>query len=423
MRLRCVILSTLASLVLYGQEATFRSDTRLVVLNVSVFDQDGKIVRDLPKSAFTVYENGEKQILTVFRQEDVPISLGLIVDTSASMTDKRDRVASAALSMVKASNPQDEVFIINFNESAVLAKEFTSDIKDLEKALRNLDPKGETAMRDALRLGIEHLRQHAHRDKKVLLVVTDGEDNSSVETQAHLVQVAQQNDVIIYAVGLLGAEEPESAARARKQLNELTQETGGRSWFPNDVAEIANITPGMAHKIRNQCILAYPPTNLAADGSFRKIRVDVDVPGVLVRTRAGYYAPKKDRPPGLSNLRELVKDPSRRSPEPVVLGHVALQLYPKSDVLRNVIKRTRTGVAGQIVVAPVDGRGGAEAARIGARRQTQESRPQPDVRYPVALVGKSDFESAVDVQQTRRVQALASKVRAVGECIAGKRRI
>jgi len=263
-----------------------------VVLNVSVFDQGGKIVRDLAKSAFTVYENGEKQTLNVFRQDDVPISLGLIIDTSASMTDKRDRVASAALAMVKASNPQDEVFIINFNQSAVLAKEFTNDIKDLEKALRNLEPKGETAMRDALLLGIEHLRNSAHRDKKALLVVTDGEDNSSVETQAHLVQVAQRNDVIIYAIGLLGAEEPASAARARKQLDELTQQTGGRSWFPNDVAEIANITPAIAHEIRNQYILAYTPMNLAADGSFRKIRVDVDVPGALVRTRAGYYAPK-----------------------------------------------------------------------------------------------------------------------------------
>jgi Ca-activated chloride channel family protein len=292
MRLRCVILSTFASLVLCGQEATFRADTRLVVLNVSVFDQAGKIVRDLGKSAFTVYENGDKQTLNVFRQDDVPISLGLIIDTSASMTNKRDRVASAALAMVKASNPQDEVFIINFNESAVLAKEFTNDIKDLEKALRDLDAKGETAMRDALLLGIEHLRHSAHRDKKVLLVVTDGEDNSSVETQAHLVQVAQQNDVIIYAIGLLGAEEVASAARARKQLDELTAQTGGRSWFPNDVAEIANITPEMAHEIRNQYILAYTPTNLAADGSFRKIRVDVDVPGAVVRTRAGYYAPR-----------------------------------------------------------------------------------------------------------------------------------
>ena len=292
MRLRCVILSTFASLVLCGQEATFRADTRLVVLNVSVFDQAGKIVRDLGKSAFTVYENGDKQTLNVFRQDDVPISLGLIIDTSASMTNKRDRVASAALAMVKASNPQDEVFIVNFNESAVLAKEFTNDIKDLEKALRDLDAKGETAMRDALLLGIEHLRHSAHRDKKVLLVVTDGEDNSSVETQAHLVQVAQQNDVIIYAIGLLGAEEVASAARARKQLDELTAQTGGRSWFPNDVAEIANITPEMAHEIRNQYILAYTPTNLAADGSFRKIRVDVDVPGAVVRTRAGYYAPR-----------------------------------------------------------------------------------------------------------------------------------
>ncbi|HUE20825.1 MAG TPA: VWA domain-containing protein [Bryobacteraceae bacterium] len=292
MRLGWVILFISASLAAFGQEATFRTDTRLVVLNVSVFDQNGKVVKDLSKSAFTVYENGDKQTLSVFRQEDVPISLGLIVDTSASMTDKRDRVASAALSMVKASNPQDEVFIIDFNESAVLAEEFTSDVKALEKALRDFDAKGETAMRDALLLGIEHLRHRAHRDKKVLLVVTDGEDNSSVETQAHLVEVAQQNDVIVYAIGLLGAEEAESAARARKQLSELTQQTGGRSWFPNDVAEIANITPEIAHEIRNQYILAYTPTNLAADGSFRKIRVDVDVPGALVRTRAGYYAPR-----------------------------------------------------------------------------------------------------------------------------------
>src|SRR5580704_15988587 len=276
MRPRCVVLFILASLVLSGQDVTFRSDTRLVVLNVSVFDRDGKVVKDLGKSAFTVYENGEKQTVKDFRQDDVPISLGLIIDNSASMTDKRDRVASAALSLVKASNPQDEVFIIDFNERAVLAKEFTNNIKDLEGALHNIDAQGETAMRDALLLGIEHLRHRAHKDKKVLVVVTDGEDNSSVETQAHLVEVAQENDVIIYAVGLLGAEEPESAARAKKQLTELTQETGGHSWFPSDVAEIANISPEIAHEIRNQYVLAYTPSNLASDGSFRKIRVDVD---------------------------------------------------------------------------------------------------------------------------------------------------
>ncbi len=297
MRLQRVILSllaipaVLAAQALSTPEATFRSDTRLVVLNVSVFDRESKIVKDLPKTAFTVYENDAKQTLTVFRQEDVPISLGLIIDTSASMTDKREKVASAALAMVKASNPDDEVFIINFNEKAILSREFTNNTRDLENALRNLQPNGETAMRDALLLGIEHLRHRAHRDKKVLLVVTDGEDNSSMETQSHLAEAAQQNGVIVYGVGLLGAEEPAGAERAKKQLTELTQQTGGRVWFPNDVAEIANVTPEIAHEIRNQYVLGYTPTNLAADGTYRKIRVDVDAPGVTVRTRAGYYAP------------------------------------------------------------------------------------------------------------------------------------
>jgi Ca-activated chloride channel homolog len=301
MRFGFGLLCTIAAVGLWAQntvrelppEATFQAGTRLVVLNISVFDKEGKVVRDLPKSAFAVYENGEKQEIKVFRQEDVPISLGLIIDNSASMTDKRDRVNSAALAMVKASNPQDEVFIINFNESAVLTKDFTNNIRDLESALRNIHPAGETAMRDALLLGIEHLRHHARRDKKVLVVVTDGEDNSSVETQEHLEEVAQQNDVIVYAIGLLGAEEPASAARAKKQLNELTSATGGRAWFPNDVAEIAEITPEIAHEIRNQYVLAYTPTNQALDGSFRKIRVDVNVPGVTVRTRSGYYAPTR----------------------------------------------------------------------------------------------------------------------------------
>jgi Ca-activated chloride channel family protein len=270
-------------------ETTFRTDTRLVVLNVSVLDKEGKIVKGLPKSAFTVYENGEKQEIKVFRQEDVPVSLGLIIDNSASMRDKRERVASAAVKLIQASNPEDEVFIMKFNERQVLAKDFTSDLKELEKSLRDLDATGETAMRDALRLGIEHMKDAGKKDKKVLLVVTDGEDNSSVETLQHVVQAAHQNDVLIYAIGLLGAEEPRSAERARRALEQLTAATGGRAWFPNDVAEVEKITPEIAHEIRNQYVLAYSPTSEAAAGSFRKIRVDVNVPGVTVRTRSGYY--------------------------------------------------------------------------------------------------------------------------------------
>ena len=293
MRPGYVILSTMALSVLAAQQPTFRAESRLVVLNVSVFDAQGRVVHDLPMSAFTVYEDGVKQAITSFRQEDVPISLGLIIDSSASMTNKRDLVASAAVAMVKASNPEDEVFIINFNEHAVLAREFTNNIGELENALHGIDSKGETAMRDALLLGIEHLRHHARRDKKVLVVVTDGEDNSSSETQAHLVETAQKNSVIIYAIGLLSAEEPQSAARARKQLEELTEQTGGRAWFPNDVSAISSITPEIAHEIRNQYILAYTPSNLATDGTYRRIRVEVNVPGVAVQTRSGYYAQRE----------------------------------------------------------------------------------------------------------------------------------
>ena len=271
-------------------EVTFRSESRLVVLNVSVFDKQGNIVNGLPKTAFTVYENGQKQEIKVFRQEDVPVSLGLIIDTSASMADKRDRVASAALAMVKASNPEDEVFIINFNDQTILTQEFTSNIDQLAKSLHKIDSSGETAMRDALRLGIEHLHHRGTKDKKVLLVMTDGEDNSSMETLPHLIQAAHQNDAIIYGIGLLGGEQPESAERAKKQLTELTLATGGRAWFPNDVTEIAKITPEIAHEIRNQYIVGYTPTNQAADGSFRKIRVEVNSPDVTVRTRSGYYA-------------------------------------------------------------------------------------------------------------------------------------
>jgi VWFA-related protein len=271
-------------------ETTFRATSDLVQLNVSVLDEKGKMVRTLPKSAFTVSEDGVKQEIKIFRQEDVPVSMGLVIDNSASMENKKDRVISATLAMVLASNPQDEVFVINFNEEASLAQEFTSDIGTLEKSLRGIHTQGETAMRDALLLGIEHLRHRGTRDKRVLVVITDGEDNSSVETQAHLIEAAHQNNVLIYGIGLLSEEQPLNAARARKQLEEMTLATGGRAWFPADVSEIATITPEIASEIRNQYVVGYTPTNAAHDGTFRHVRVEVNVPEVIVRTRSGYYA-------------------------------------------------------------------------------------------------------------------------------------
>lgn len=271
-------------------EAVFRTDTRLVVLNASVFDAQGRMLTDLPGSAFHVYENGAPQQVKVFRREDAPISLGLVVDRSPSMANKREKVASAALAMVRASNPDDEVFVMNFDEDAYLDQDYTSDIARLEKSLRNLNSSTGTAMRDALRLAVEHLKERGKKEKKVALVVTDGEDNSSRESLDHLVRTAQQYEVIIYGVGILGSEKPDSATRARRDLDRLTASTGGRAWYPENLVEIDSIARQIAHEIRNQYIIGYSPSDQTADGSYRRIRVEVDAPGAMVRTRSGYYA-------------------------------------------------------------------------------------------------------------------------------------
>jgi Ca-activated chloride channel family protein len=271
-------------------ETTFRVGTDLVQLNVSVFDPNYKVIRGLPQSAFTVLENGGKQEIAVFRNEDVPVSMGLIVDNSASMKDKRERVVSAALAMVKASNPDDEVFVVNFSDEPELTQEFTSKPDVLEKGLRTVQSRGETAMRDAMLMAMQHLRSRAKRDKRVLVVITDGEDNASVASQQRLIEFAHQNNAIVYGIGLLGGEQPDAAARAKGRLEELTNATGGRAWFPPDVSAMAAITAEIAHEIRNQYVVGYTPTDTTKDGKFRKVTVEVNVPGAIVRTRAGYYA-------------------------------------------------------------------------------------------------------------------------------------
>jgi VWFA-related protein len=262
-----------------------------VVLHATAEDKAGHFVMDLARKAFQVFENGQRQEIKSFRHEDVPVSLGLVIDSSASMTNKRDRVAAAALALVKLSNPEDEVFIVNFAEKPSLDVDFTSDAAQLKKALARVDSLGETAMRDAIRMAIEHLKGRNKKDKKVLMVVTDGNDNKSQSSLEAVVRAAQQNEVLIYSVGLFGDESAREADRAKHALDTLAQATGGQAYYPSDVAEIDRIAPQIAHEIRNQYILTYSPANQELDGSFRQIRVIVDSPKVSgVRTRSGYYA-------------------------------------------------------------------------------------------------------------------------------------
>jgi len=273
----------------------FRADTRLVVLPTTVVDKNGHLVTTLPREAFTVLENGVQQQIKQFNREDVPVSMGLIIDNSGSMREKRAKVEAAALALVKASNPEDEVFIVNFNDEAFLdnphGKDFTSDIKEMEDALTRIDSRGGTAMRDAIRMSIDHVKEKAHKDKKVLVVVTDGNDNSSVVSLEDLVKAAQQSEVLIYAVGLLSDEERREAKRAQKALEALAEATGGETFFPRDVSEVERIATQVAHDIRNQYTIAYTPLNQAMDGSFRQIKVTVKAAGnPTVRARSGYYA-------------------------------------------------------------------------------------------------------------------------------------
>jgi Ca-activated chloride channel family protein len=276
----------------------FTSNTRLVVCHTTVVDKNGHLVTDLPQSAFTIYENGVTQPIKSFKREDVPVSMGLIIDNSGSMRDKRARVEAAAVTLAKDSNKEDEVFVVNFNDEAFLdnphGKDFTSDIKEIEEALTRIDSRGGTAMRDAIRMSIDHLKEKAHRDKKVLVVVTDGNDNSSGISLENLVKASQQSEVLIYAVGLLSEEERREAKRAERALNDLATATGGETFFPKDVSDVERIAHTVARDIRNQYTIQYTPTNQAMDGSFRAIKVAINAPGRLTaRTRSGYYATDK----------------------------------------------------------------------------------------------------------------------------------
>src|SRR5262245_27848164 len=272
-------------------QTTFRSDTRLVVLHATVVDKSGRFITNLQPGAFHVFENNVEQPIKKVLREDVPVSMGLIVDNSGSMRTKRARVEASAMALVKASNPDDEVFIVNFNDEAFLDQPFTNKIKELEQGLSKIDSRGGTAMRDAVRMSIDYLKENGKKDKKVLLVITDGDDNNSSGTLENLVRAAQQNEVLIYTIGLLSEEEKREAKRAKRALDAITEATGGHAYYPKEVAEVDKIAQQVAHEIRNQYIIGYSPTNAALDGSFRQIRVVANGPGKpTVRTRSGYYA-------------------------------------------------------------------------------------------------------------------------------------
>ena len=271
-------------------------DVSLVVLHTTVMDDRGKFVDGLAKDAFRVYEDKVEQKLSVFKREDIPVSMGLVIDNSGSMRDKRPRVNEAALTLVQSSNPQDEAFVVNFNDDFYLDldKDFSSSVPELKEALERIDARGSTALYDAIIGSLDHLKK-GKKEKKVLLIVKDCEDNTSRNSLEKTLREIQKTDTVIYTIGLLGQESKKNAKNARKALMAVAQASGGVAYFPENVGDVHEICEQVAHYIRHQYTLLYYPSNTARDGSFRTVHVDVIPPrgaGKLVaRTRNGYYAP------------------------------------------------------------------------------------------------------------------------------------
>lgn len=234
----------------------FRTATRLVVLQATVTNDRGEALTGLGQSDFEVREDGRLQEVRVFRRDDAPISLGLLLDNSGSMRHKRAAIEAAALAFVRASNPDDEVFVLNFADEPHLDVPFTADLAALEGGMRKLDAVGGTAMRDALNEAIIYLGAHARHQRRAILIVTDGTDNASRMSEGPIRDRCRQTQTAIYAVGLVGEEDPARAAKGRRELRHLADTTGGVAYFPERVDEVRPTVEAIARQLRSQYTVA-----------------------------------------------------------------------------------------------------------------------------------------------------------------------
>jgi VWFA-related protein len=277
------------------------ADVDEVLLQCAVVDDRGKTVSDLSLGDFHVWEDGAPQATTSFLHQDQPVSLGIMVDNSGSMRDKRAAVNQAALTLLRASNPMDASFIVNFNDHAFLDQGFTSDISLLDRGLSHYDARGMTALYDAVTASADELSKHGKLPKQVLLVITDGADNASRQDLATAIRRVQNlGGPVVYTIGLLYDTEREEAERAHNDLEKLSEETGGIAYFPSSINDVNSIALEVAHDIRDQYTIGYRSNKSATLGGFRVVHVEANAPRhgkMFVRTRRGYYANKTTTQP------------------------------------------------------------------------------------------------------------------------------
>lgn len=275
---------------------TIKVSVDMVVLSATVRNHKGAPVSGLDKDDFQVYEDGVQQQIKYFSHEDIPVTVGLVVDNSGSMAPKLPDVIAAALAFARSSNPQDQMFVVNFNEHVSFglpnSTPFTDQPEVLRVALSRIKADGQTALYDALVAALEHLKA-GNRDKKVLIVVSDGADNTSKHTLAQVMDMAARSNAIIYSLGLFDPDDPDKNPGVLKRIDKAT---GGETYLPESLQEVVPICQRIAHDIRNQYTLAYVPTNRSQDGTFRSILIKAEARGrgrLVVRTRPGYNAPLK----------------------------------------------------------------------------------------------------------------------------------
>jgi VWFA-related protein len=278
-----------------GEGYVLHTDVEEVVLNATVLDGN-KLVQDLKKDDFQIFEDGVRQNIISFQHTDLPVSIALVVDNSGSMSKKRPAVNKSALDMVQASNPEDEAFVVNFSDEAYIDQEFTSDLNKLRDGLSHIEARGGTALYDAVVASADKLVADAKRPKQVLVIITDGEDNASTLTLEQTIRRVQQlSGPEIYSIALLFGDEMSHAEvrHARRALEMLSGETGGIAFFPKSIDQIDEVAAEVARDIRSQYTLGYHSTKPTSEPGFRRVQVNASEPGskgkLNVRARTGYF--------------------------------------------------------------------------------------------------------------------------------------
>jgi Ca-activated chloride channel homolog len=286
-----------AAMATSRRDARIRVDVNLVIVPATVTDPMNRLVTGLEKENFEVFDNNIGQVIKSFSTQDSPVTIGIIFDLSGSMSSKFMRARKALSEFLRTSNPQDEFFVVGFNDRPAVIVDYTSDVDDVEARMVMLKPENRTALIDAIYLGVDKLKQ-AKYERKALLIISDGGDNRSRYTEGELRRVVRESDVQIYAIGIFDQYAPTTEEQQGPiLLNDICDMTGGRMFRVLDINDLGDIASRISAELRNEYVIGYRPSEVKQDGNWRKLKIRLvpppGLPTLTVHNRQGYYAPSQ----------------------------------------------------------------------------------------------------------------------------------